>query len=970
MSEHAWVLENLAAYVAGGLAAEERERLQQHVADCADCARALEELRAADAELEALFAPVRPGPELEDRSIAALRQGPPRRARRILRVSKAVLALAAGVLVVFLGAAVYALDQERMLAFPDTLFALEAGESASSDQIDSLSRLILGANQDGLGDSSVYRLAHAGDEPTRLDLAKMRGLKDNFWADQSALGKAPEEATATLQAAVKKTQEAQARVDVINGVVREAGRKGVMVSSDDYAAAVRARDRSKQEEAVIRQRLESNKPGTGGEPLNELGLYPPALALVARDTGRTQVKQTGGYLGGKYFKPGDVLSAGEGGNPRVYPVGDLVLGRAEVKQGDKSNLSDMSRTETSESLAQKKAPATVLNMPAPATPAPVNGRSEGNRPAKAAGEPARIVAQEGPGKTGKTASPSEPAGRKIIRSGAIDFEVDSFDNAVAVITRLIAAAKGGFIATVNSDKLSNGKMRGAVVVRIPPEKLDAFVLDLRKELASMGDLKGQRIGSDDISKKYTDLESQLRAARTMEERLLKIIKEGKGQVKDLVLAEKELGNWRTKVEELEGELRFYAHQVALSTLTINLTEKEIRQAAVVTEIERVTTGIEVEDVEKAFRAALAAVAEANGRVTKSDLKQHSAGQFNAVLHFEVLPDAAGTVRDRLKQLGTVARLDIDRVQQAEGGEMAVKNGKLKRGPTQFLVSLYNLVNVAPRETVVLKVAAGDVAAAYRMLRAAIEKAQGRVTNAALNEQDQQNISAQLDFDIRRAGEETLQAALGGAGEVLSRQVTRQPAGENVTDAKVQFNVVLVSARTIPPRETTALVVEVADVDQALAVLGAQVRDAGGRGEAQQRHQDPSGRITVQAPYVVPLSAAPGLVARIRTIGRLREQRDTTNEQAPAGKLVLARLEVTWTNAEQLVPGESGLWAQLRRGLSFSLRGLAVSASWLLVGVLVVLPWVLLVYFIIWLVRRLWRTSGTSTAPVTPTSGTP
>jgi hypothetical protein len=454
----------------------------------------------------------------------------------------------------------------------------------------------------------------------------------------------------------------------------------------------------------------------------------------------------------------------------------------------------------------------------------------------------------------------------------------------------------------------------------------------------------------------------------MEERLIKIIKEGKGQIKDLVIAEKELGNWRTKVEELEGELRFYAHQVALSTLTVNLTEKEIRQAAVITESERVQTGIEVEDVEKAFRAALAAVAEANGRVTKSDLKQHSAGQFNALLHFETPADAAGTVRDRLKQLGTVARLDIDRVQQADGGELAIKNGKLKRGPTQFIVSLYNLVNVAPRETVTLRVAAGDVPAAYRKLRAAIEKSQGRVTNASLNEQDPQNVSAQLDFDIRRVSEEELQAALAGAGDVISRQVTRQPAGENVTDAKVLFNVALVNARTLPPRETTTLVVEVPDADGAQAVLAAQVREAGGRAEPSQRQQDPNGRVTVHAPYLVPLPAAPGLIAKVRTVGRIREQRDATNEQAPAGKLALARLEVTWTNAEQLVPGEAGLWAQLRRGLSFSLRGLAVSASWLVVGVLVVLPWVLLIYFLVWLVRRLWRSRGTTTAPVTATSG--
>jgi len=37
------------------------------------------------------------------------------------------------------------------------------------------------------------------------------------------------------------------------------------------------------------------------------------------------------------------------------------------------------------------------------------------------------------------------------------------------------------------------------VVRVPPDRLDALLLDLRKELGKAGELKGQRIGSQDIT---------------------------------------------------------------------------------------------------------------------------------------------------------------------------------------------------------------------------------------------------------------------------------------------------------------------------------------------------------------------------------------------------------------------------------------------------------------------------------------
>src|SRR5438552_2908382 len=112
---------------------------------------------------------------------------------------------------------------------------------------------------------------------------------------------------------------------------------------------------------------------------------------------------------------------------------------------------------------------------------------------------------------------------------------------------------GGFIGATDSEKLPNGKVKGTVTLRIPPKSLDTLVLQLR----GIGDLKSQKLVADDVSKAYTDLESQLRAAQAMQERLLGMIKEGKGSIKDLLAAEKELGEWRTKIERITGEKKYY-----------------------------------------------------------------------------------------------------------------------------------------------------------------------------------------------------------------------------------------------------------------------------------------------------------------------------------------------------------------------------------------------------------------------------
>ena len=304
---------------------------------------------------------------------------------------------------------------------------------------------------------------------------------------------------------------------------------------------------------------------------------------------------------------------------------------------------------------------------------------------------------------------------------------------MATITRLVKGIKGGFVATVNSDKLANGKVRGSVVVRVPPENLDELVLDLRTNLGKTGELKNQRIGSQDITKQYTDLESRLKAARTMEERLLQIIKDGKGEIKDLLAAEKELGVWRTQdrgVRRRAALLRQPGRPQHADDHPVREGDSRPRSAS--SRASRCRWASRSRTWRSRMQAAQKAVREAKGRIITSELKQPSQGQFSALLDFEVSPDAAGPLRDRLKQLGTVARFDISRLEETQGGTGKPSDGKIKRNDTRFEVSLYNLTNVAPRETVQINLASDDVEASLKNAAARVEKAAGRVVASNLN----------------------------------------------------------------------------------------------------------------------------------------------------------------------------------------------------------------------------------------------
>lgn len=370
-------------------------------------------------------------------------------------------------------------------------------------------------------------------------------------------------------------------------------------------------------------------------------------------------------------------------------------------------------------------------------------------------------------KRGEQKPPAPPqeqtAARKIIRTGEIEYEVASFDAAVAVVTRLVRDIKGGFVATVSSDKLANGKVRGAVTVRLPPESLDRLVLDLRVNLGKNGELKNQRIGSQDVTKQYTDLESELRAARAMEERLLQIIKQGKGEIKDLLAVEKELGNWRTRLEKIEGELRYYKNLIALSTLTITLYEKESLQNAAVQETN--VLQIVSPDVPAGYRALRQAVANAKGHIHKAQLNEQDRRNISATLDFEIPRTAEDALRDTLVKVGdTYSR----KVERAQDGANVIDS------KARWQLTLINQAGIPPRETHLFAIEVSDVDQTAAVLTALVGERQGRTVEASVARERSGQVTGKLVYDVPLAKVQETIERVKASGVVRVEQATKRP----------------------------------------------------------------------------------------------------------------------------------------------------------------------------------------------------
>ena len=437
-----------------------------------------------------------------------------------------------------------------------------------------------------------------------------------------------------------------------------------------------------------------------------------------------------------------------------------------------------------------------------------------------------------------TPPPNTPAPEiaplKIIRSGTMNVEVRSFDDASAAISS-IATEEGGYVSSTTSDKLANGKLEGTITVRVPPAHLDRFLLKLR----ALGDIKSQQVAAADITKQYTDVQSELTALHAMETRLLDLIKTGKGEVKDLIEAEKTLGDYRVRIEKLEGDIRYYNNLVAMSTMIISLYEKDLQTPAAIFETENVTATIETDQVDARYRDARKAIEDAKGRIIESELKKQEAGQLAAHIVCDVPPDHADLLTAQLKQLGNVIRLESSRRQSSDSGSPnAAATAKVQQKDTRFLITMYNLANIAPRQTNVMTIAVKDVAEAYRTILEGVRTVHapqpanainagaawggpagggppfGTIVNSSIQGQRPDQMSADIRADVRSSEAAAILQALRSSGEILNSTLTENPDTANVTPAKTGFQIHLVPLATVAARETTTLSVAALNVAEA------------------------------------------------------------------------------------------------------------------------------------------------------------
>ncbi|HEX7897781.1 MAG TPA: DUF4349 domain-containing protein [Planctomycetota bacterium] len=371
--------------------------------------------------------------------------------------------------------------------------------------------------------------------------------------------------------------------------------------------------------------------------------------------------------------------------------------------------------------------------------------------------------------------------RKLIRGARLTMEVEAYEAAQAKVAAAAVEEKG-FVASADTERLQNGKIRATVTLRVPPDRFEALLAKLR----ALGTVKQQSLGTQDVTKGYVDMEARLGAKQALLDRLKKVLAEAKGNVKELMEVEVQMGATLEQIEALKGELKYLDNQIGLATITLEIAEKDLGQPFEYVQTLQSRIGLVSADVDATYAAAQKIVLDAGGQVVDSKMSRQNDGAATGTIRARVEAAKFPGVREALRNLDHVETDTVDQQKSARGGEpTSVAPVRVEQATIQFSVSTPALL-VSRRAQ--LRVETKDVEAVYLASRKSVETAGGRVLDGGLSKRSDggsASLTVQVDVDKFAA----LVEAFKASGEV-KHAVVNQSAGAVAVPVRERAEVIL------------------------------------------------------------------------------------------------------------------------------------------------------------------------------------
>jgi hypothetical protein len=186
--------------------------------------------------------------------------------------------------------------------------------------------------------------------------------------------------------------------------------------------------------------------------------------------------------------------------------------------------------------------------------------------------------QRSPGAAGATGSGDGAPGanRLVIQNADLTIVVKDPEAKMQAIVNL-ATTMGGYVVSSNmSESITPDGTKipqGSIVVRIPVAKLDEALKQIKSDTI---DVQNENRSGQDVTKEYTDLQSQLNNLNATEQQLTLIMQKA-DKTEDVLAIFTQLTQIRGQIEVIKGQIQYYEQSAALSAVSVTLLAQQSTQ---------------------------------------------------------------------------------------------------------------------------------------------------------------------------------------------------------------------------------------------------------------------------------------------------------------------------------------------------------------------------------------------------------
>lgn len=157
--------------------------------------------------------------------------------------------------------------------------------------------------------------------------------------------------------------------------------------------------------------------------------------------------------------------------------------------------------------------------------------------------------------------------QKLIKTVELTMETKEFDKCIQTINQTVSEL-GGYTENMEVRGRADSNSRYAsAVLRIPSDKIDT----VQNAFEDIATITYSTESKKDVTLNYSDVESRLKALRTEQDTLLKLLENAQA-LSDTIAIQSQLTQVRYQIESYESRLRLLQNKISYSTININVRE--------------------------------------------------------------------------------------------------------------------------------------------------------------------------------------------------------------------------------------------------------------------------------------------------------------------------------------------------------------------------------------------------------------